>query len=400
MSKVFALSFRSDRLSNGVLATLIRIAKNVSQAADSWPACIRVKSSQRSTWVCPGAMKTIDFMSQPVDLVWNKGIAASCDRRIPDEFPDGQRYSTIHTLAGALWSRKLPDNLISDPARFRDIRDGELVWVRLSWLRSFIKQVLPLVRARFVLVTGDSDSSVPSELASEARAILDSANVLHWYTQNYDGLSGQDRVSPLPIGIDFHMLSEGPYWGEGVTCPARQEQTLISVGDTLPPLENRIPKVYVDFAWQRGFGLRHYRRFHPLPGTEFRENRRRIVKKLGKNQLIFPQTTFRPRTELWRARGEYAFVLSPHGMGLDCHRTWEALALGHIVLVPSSALDPLYAGLPVAILKSWGDITPENLRKWLLHYRENKRVHEKLKTSFWIEKMRATAERRAALATG
>jgi len=333
-------------------------------------------------------------MSQTVELIWNKGIAARCDRRIPDEFPDGRNYVPVPTLAGALWSRKLPDNLISDPACFRDIRDGDLVWVRLSWLRSFIKQVLPLVRARFVLVTGDSDSCVPSELASEARTLLDSANVLHWYTQNYDRLSGQQRISPVPIGIDFHMLSQGPCWGEDAQSPAEQEQVLISIRDGLPPLENRIQKVYIDFAWQRGFGLRHYRRFHPLRGTEFRENRRRIVKELGKNPLVFPQTAFLPRTQLWRTRGQYAFVLSPHGMGLDCHRTWEALALGHIVLVPSSALDPLYAGLPVAILRSWSDITPENVRKWLLQYREMKGVHEKLKTSFWIERMRAIAEKR------
>ena len=117
---------------------------------------------------------------------------------------------------------------------------------------------------------------------------------------------------------------------------------------------------------------------------------------MWKNPLVFPQAAFLPRTKLWRARGEYAFVLSPHGMGLDCHRTWEALALGHIVLVPSSALDPLYAGLPVAILRSWSDITPENLRKWLLQYRERKGVPEKLTTSFWIERMRAVAEKRVA----
>ena len=337
-------------------------------------------------------------MSQNVELIWNKALAAMCDRRIPDEFPDGRNYVPVPTFAGALWSRKLPDNLISDPASFRDIRDGDLVWVRLSWLRSFIKQVLPLVRTRFVLVTGDSDSSVPSEIGQDAYVVLDSASVLQWYTQNYDGLSGQQRISPVPIGIDFHTLSQGPYWGEGVIPPAQQEQALISVRDALPALEDRIQTVYVDFAWQRGFGLLHYRRFHPLHGTDFRENRRGIVRKLRNNQLIFPQAAFLPRTELWRARGEYAFVLSPHGMGLDCHRTWEALALGHIVLVPSSALDPLYAGLPVAILKSWSDITPDNLRKWLLQYRGYKGLDERLKTSFWIEKMRATAESRAALA--
>jgi hypothetical protein len=331
-------------------------------------------------------------MAQAVELVWNKGIAARCDRRIPDEFVNGRNYLPVAPLAGAMWSGKLPDNLIADPESFHDIRDGELVWVRLSWLRSFIRQVLPFVKGRFVLATGDSDSSVPSELGGEAQAILDSPHVLHWYTQNHDGSLGQQKTSPLPIGIDFHMQSQGPCWGEGAASAEEQQQVLMSVRDALPPLEQRIPRVYIDFAWQRGLGLRHYRRFHALKGTHFRENRRRIVNKLRKNPLVALQETALPRTEMWRARGQYAFVLSPHGMGLDCHRTWEALALGHIVLVPSSALDPLYVGLQVGILRSWADITPDNLSNWMLQYRRHKGLHEKLRTNFWIEKMRATAD--------
>jgi hypothetical protein len=79
-------------------------------------------------------------------------------------------------------------------------------------------------------------------------------------------------------------------------------------------------------------------------------------------------------------------------MGLDCHRTWEALALGHIVLVPTSSLDPLYTGLPVVPFRSWDEIAPANLEKWLLQFRENSGTHEKLKTSYWIARMRASAE--------
>jgi len=103
---------------------------------------------------------------KPVELVWNKGIARLCDRRIPDEFPDGLTYTPVPALAGARISSDLPADVIADPERYADIRDGEIVWVRLSWLPAFVRQVLPLVRARFVLATGDSDSSVPAVLAA------------------------------------------------------------------------------------------------------------------------------------------------------------------------------------------------------------------------------------------
>lgn len=329
---------------------------------------------------------------QSVDLVWNKGIAALCDRRFPDEFPDGKSYSPVPAHAGALWSSRLPDNLISDPSACCKIEDGELVWVRLSWVRSFVRQVLPLVKGNFVLVTGDSDSCVPSELGSEARAVLECSKVVHWYTQDYDGSMPSERISPIPIGIDFHMLSEKAIWGEDMSPPLEQEQALVSIGKSLAPLPTRCQNVYVDFGWQRGFGLFDYRRYHPLEGTRFHENRRRLVKKLRRNESVYFQTRPLPRGEMWRKRGEYAFVLSPHGMGLDCHRTWEALALGHIVLVPSSSLDGLYADLPVVPLKSWSEITPKNLERWLSLYRNGGATHEKLRSSYWVNEMRSSAE--------
>src|SRR5260370_34279480 len=92
-----------------------------------------------------------------VALLSNKGIAGRCDRRIPDEFPDRRNYSPVPAFAGAMASSKLPDNLIANPQSYSDIRDGELIWVRGSWVKSFIKQVLPLVQGMFVLVTGDSE---------------------------------------------------------------------------------------------------------------------------------------------------------------------------------------------------------------------------------------------------
>ena len=50
------------------------------------------------------------------------------------------------------------------------------------------------------------------------------------------------------------------------------------------------------------------------------------------------------------------FCLSPHGNGLDCHRTWEAIALGCIPVVKTSPLDRLFSGLPVLIVNSWSDL--------------------------------------------
>ena len=56
-------------------------------------------------------------------------------------------------------------------------------------------------------------------------------------------------------------------------------------------------------------------------------------------------------------------MLSPHGHGLDCHRTWEILLLGSFPVVASSTLNSMYDGLPVVIVNRWEDISYELLLK-------------------------------------
>jgi hypothetical protein len=328
-----------------------------------------------------------DSMEQ-VKTIWNKGIAALCDRRFPDEFPDGVNYSPVPLLAGALVSRWLPDNVISQHQNGLQPQDGDVVWVRVSWLKSFVREVLPYLRGNITLVTGDSDSCIPAELGRLGEMILRTDCISHWYTQNYDGTIHSDRVSPIPIGVDFHMASEKPIWGEKIAAPFDQEKSLVDTSRSLPPLRMRSRKVYVDFGWQRRRGLRHYRLYVRLKGTTFHESRFRVAQLLKTNSAVHFQEGPLPRKEMWRKRGQYAFVLSPHGMGLDCHRTWEALALGHIVLVPSSSLDSVFEGLPVVPISSWSEINEANLDVWLDQYANFDGKNERLTSRYWLNKMR------------
>ena len=320
-------------------------------------------------------VRTQDFH---VELVWNKGIAAQCDWRIPDEFPpDG--FGTALDPVGHIAPPHLLSNLIPAPEAYTEIKDGDLVWVRLSWIKSFVSQVLPLIKARFVLVTADSDVGVPTPIMAEALQILEYPNVVHWFAQNCEGPGFLSRMSPIPIGIDFHTLSERPLWGEGTASPQEQERELRSIREEFQPVQDRIHKVYIDFAWQ--------------PAHLYRPaKRQQILARLLTNECVVFQSRPLPRRELWRKWGEHAFVLSPHGVGLDCHRTWEALACGNIVLVPSSSLDGLYEGLPVVPVKDWSEITPGNLEMWLERYSKCDVAEEKLTNKYWVGKMRATAK--------
>ena len=94
------------------------------------------------------------------------------------------------------------------------------------------------------------------------------------------------------------------------------------------------------------------------------------------------------RKDLWEKKVQYLFSVSPHGIGLDCHRTWEDLLLGCIVIVKTSSLDPLYEGLPVVIVKDWNEISSANLNKWKNQYIPllyTKKYVEKLTLKWWID---------------
>jgi hypothetical protein len=84
---------------------------------------------------------------------------------------------------------------------------------------------------------------------------------------------------------------------------------------------------------------------------------------------------------------DYAFVVSPHGNGLDCHRTWEALCLGCIPIVKTSGLDPLFEDLPVWIVNSWSDVTEENMKAKINEFRERTFRYERLELSYWRDRI-------------
>lgn len=254
--------------------------------------------------------------------------------------------------------------------------------MRGDFLAGFVSQALPTLDVPVVLVTGGSWSSLPSDAGDIAKAVLKSPMILHWYTQNYDGSGPPDRVSGIPIGLDLHTVSQGPRWGEQQASPSEQEADLLNVVASLPPLSERILKVYVD--WQPGWC--------PAPtGARLFETRAEIVRRLRSNPWVVFQGGPLPRSEMWRRKGRYAFSLSPHGLGLDCHRTWESLVLGQVVLVPSSSLDPLFEGTRAISLQRWEDITLPELVRWLALSLQLPNPEAPLTNGYWVDRMRNAA---------
>jgi hypothetical protein len=273
-----------------------------------------------------------------------------------------------------------------DRHSYDEVREGDLVWVRSSALPEFCAEVLPRIRARFALLSGDEDWSIPTQFA-RAHEITANRYVVCWFTQNLDGADDSDKLFPLPIGIDFHTISNRRKWRHPRATPQEQEAELQCLRLAMPANADRLPRVHADF---------HFNRHE---GATSGEPRAAVEAVLRSNPSVDFLPRKLPRLELWREKTRYAFVVSPRGGGLDCHRTWESLALGNIVIVKRSPLDALYRGLPVVVVDRWEEITPSNLQHWHAHYAAAfaaPETQQRLTNRYWIDRVRAVLAERLA----
>ena len=265
-----------------------------------------------------------------------------------------------------------------DPRSYENLREGDLVWVRSIALPQFAAEVLPRIGVPVALVTGDEDWALPSDF-DRAREILANDHVVCWFTQNFDGNDAGGKIHPLPIGIDFHTISNGRRWGHPMASPAEQELELEELRSRMPKSSERLPQAHADF---------HFNKHDRAIGGETRQS---IEDRLRANPCVEFQRDKIPRLDLWREKTRYAFTVSPHGNGLDCHRTWESLALGNIAIVKKSSIDALYEGLPVVIVEEWDQITAANLRRWHEQHHaafDTPGVQSRLTNQYWIDRIR------------
>ena len=304
--------------------------------------------------------------------VWSRGLALLCNHNGGVAFVKRQRGG------------RAPMRF--DPDSFAEVRDGDLVWVRLIALPQFLDEALPRIRARFALVTGDEDWAIPSGFARSAELLAD-PRVVCWFTQNFDGTDTNRKLFPIPIGLDFHTISNTRKWGHWPATPAAQEAELEALRRSAPPNAQRLLRVHADFH------------FNKHKQQVWGDDRSAVQAALQGNPDVQFQTEKVRRIELWREKTRYAFVVSPHGNGLDCHRTWESLVLGNIVIVKRSSLDALYEGLPVVIVNDWHEITSENLRRWHAQYSaafNTPEVEARLTNRYWIARVRQVLAERMA----
>ena len=292
-------------------------------------------------------------------FVSSRGILKSCDW-----FSLNPQSSIQHIL-------NYPPLQPASPGQIRTF------YICSSAIPFFIKHIVPNLKKPFILVGGDCDHTIPNDIFPSAKAFnefVNNPNLVHWFSQNL--VMSHPKMSGIPIGLDYHTLSQCEYFGEPTTTPAVQELQLLITKSKSAPFWERTNKCYANFQF--------------LMTTKYGFDRRDAIQQINK-ELVFYEPQPVKRSLSWGNQINYAFVLSPHGNGYDCHRLWEALALGCIPIVKTSALDGLYKHLPVLIVNQWSDITKELLDNTIELFKKkhkaNKFNYKKLTLKYWIDKI-------------
>lgn len=261
---------------------------------------------------------------------------------------------------------------------FSKLNENDVLYMKLDKIPEFSQHVDKL-KYKIVLVSGCSDYTTPNDLfASEEQFLkfINSPKISHWFVQNC--IVTHPKITLMPIGLDYHtMAGRSMEWGPKTT-PVEQEHLLNAIIAKAIPFEQREIKCYSNFHFQIN--------------TKYGYDRVDAINQVPKN-LVHYEPSHIKRINTWKIQSKYAFVLSPHGNGLDCHRTWEALVLGCIPIVKTSPLDSLYSDLPVLIVNSWSDITQELLDQTIVNFQKRTFNYDKLLLSYWIRKIRSYTNR-------
>jgi hypothetical protein len=278
-----------------------------------------------------------------------------------------------------------------------EIGNADIVHIKTDCLPLFLSEVLPHTGGPVVLVTGDSDYAP----INDHLHLLDHPKIIHWFVQNCDWPGRHAKLTRIPIGVDnpkYTKLDKRL----GFMLATLGGRNRLELSFTRNDMGDQLCLQQVRDELKTAFAQKETRAmctFHF--NQKFIPNFREIPDRLLAYELLkdSPSCAFEkrriPQVECWQMHDRFAFELSPHGKGLDCFRTWEALALGCVPIVKASSLDPLYEdeAFPVVIVQSFSEVTPENLKRWQHAHADafGPDLLMKLSNGYWVERIKKTA---------
>ena len=211
------------------------------------------------------------------------------------------------------------------------VKYGDVVFLKGDMLHMFFASPFDSIQNPFVLVSHNSDFYVPREHHPR----LNEKKILVWYGSNSD-IRNHSKMIPIPIGLNNQR------WEMGRLDPIQH-----AFHNYRQPWDKRKIRLYINFSLRSNVAEREAasNQAKKIQGAHF------VSQRISLNTYL-------------QQVADTKFVLSPPGNGFDCHRTWEALLMGAVPIVLTSALDPLYEGIPAIIVQHWSNLTEELLSSY------------------------------------
>eukprot|EP01012_Entosiphon_sulcatum_P048677 TRINITY_DN6718_c0_g1_i1.p1 TRINITY_DN6718_c0_g1~~TRINITY_DN6718_c0_g1_i1.p1 ORF type:complete len:412 (+),score=42.82 TRINITY_DN6718_c0_g1_i1:24-1259(+) len=94
--------------------------------------------------------------------------------------------------------------------------------------------------------------------------------------------------------------------------------------------------------------------------------RKQAIRALQRNGLLGNPASVTQRIrhpQFYQQLLSSQYILSPPGIALDTHRSWEALVLGRVPLMLANIHPTVYSELPVLQVSSWSEVNPKQLKE-------------------------------------
>lgn len=246
-------------------------------------------------------------------------------------------------------------NTILDPL---DIKKGDIVFVCSdpTYLVPFFREIHPFIKEQYILLTHNSDENITEKY----KKYMDDPKIFIWFSQNVAYV--HPKLIPIPIGL------ENKLWRHNY------DRMITSLRENGADKQEKKYFVFLNYSVNTNLTERlaayNYFSQQPFCYCAPRQSNSAYLADICKAQ----------------------FIVSPHGNGRDCHRTWEALYLNVIPIVKASELDPLYENLPVLIVQKWEDATSQLLQETYARMQQAPFAREKLYSAYWKKYLKETQE--------
>ena len=252
----------------------------------------------------------------------------------------------------------------------RDHSHGRSIYVCTDAIHNFAENFYHHIEEAFVLVSGDGDTAVDTAMLNEPKiaAMLDSDLLLSWYAQNLAVY--HPKLNHLPIGLDYHTMWERPgAWGISAISAIAQETTLLNTLARAPAFNERYMNAYCNWRPVAGWG-----------------DREACYSRIDRSVCLFESGSI-SRASTWQRQSEFMYVVSPEGIGIDCHRTWEAILLGCIPIVKRNTITQLFGNLPVLLVDDWSEVNSERMMGYSNSLAARTFDFSILFREYWLRKM-------------